>query len=261
MDVLVVVDEEQARHRAPETGIHERDPADEPHVVAKRAHAARFVARSLERGAEGRLDETRHQPDGSHADDEREVIERHRIVEIHTERRRAGEPAQPVVPVGNRYPAVRRAPKHLRERERKHEKAESRGAQRDQAEGAGHERGAGERDRGDQPVADTELEMHERGEIGRDAEIRRVAECRQATVAEQHIDAGGEHGEDDHLACQVDVVLAGDERQKRQSHHQGEPLHAANFPKSPFGRKAMTRIIGRKRITYARSGSSATPKV
>src|SRR5207249_8141012 len=89
-----------------------------------------------------------------------------------------------------------------------------------------------------------------------------VAERRQPAVAEQQVDARREHRKDHDLAREVHVVLARGERHERREHDEGERrLHAANLPKRPRGRKAMTRIIGRKRITYARSGRSATPNV
>ena len=257
----MVVDEEQPRHRAPEARVDERDPADQPHVVAERAHPSRLVARALERRAEGRADEARHHPDGEGADHEREVIEGHRLVEIQAEGGRARKAAQPVVAVGHRHPAIRRAPQHLRERERQHEEAQARRAQRDQSERAAHQRRREQRDRRRHPVAEAELELQERRDVRGDAKIGGMAERRQAAVAEQQIDARGEHREDHDLAREVDVVLARDQRQSRGQHAEDNPPHAANLPKSPRGRNAITRIMGRKRITYARSGSSATPKV
>ena len=70
VDVLVVVDEEQPRHRAPEAGVDERDPADQPDVVAERAMRRGWSRVPLQRGAERRGDEARHQPDRDRGHDQ-----------------------------------------------------------------------------------------------------------------------------------------------------------------------------------------------
>ncbi len=97
-----------------------------------------------------------------------------------------------------------------------------------------------------------ELQRHQGRKIGGDAKVGRVAERRQAAVAKQQVNARGEHREDEDLACQVDVVLAEPERKKNQKYQEKKPglvFHAANFPNRPRGRKAITTIIGRNRIT------------
>ena len=265
MDVLVVVDEEQSRHRAPESGIHESDPADEPHVVPERAHAPRLVTRAAQRGAERRGDEHRHQRERNDGHEQREVVERSRAVQVDAEGRRPREAAQPVVAVGDRNPAVSRAPQHLRQRERQHEESEAGCAQRDPAERAGDERRREERDRRGGPVAESRLQRHPRPDIGREPEPRGVSERRQAAVADEEIEACGKNRGDEDLAREVDVVLSGPQRKSSQDddgeRHPCHALHISCRPKRPVGRKAMTTIIGRKRITYARSGSSAVPKV
>src|SRR5439155_5058954 len=120
-------------------------------------------------------------------------------------------------------------------------------AQRDQAEQARHQRGAEESRRRGDPVAEPELQPEQRRGIRRDAEIRRMAERRQPAVAEQQVDARREDGEDEDLAGEVDIELTRKQRNKGKKNEKPEQLHAANLPNSPRGRKAMTKIIGRKR--------------
>src|SRR5204862_6831187 len=97
--------------------------------------------------------------------------------------------------------------------------------------------------------AQAELQPEQRRGIRRDAEIRRMAERRQPAVAEQQVDARCEDGEDEDLAGEVDVELASHQGKGYQEAGQRSELHAANFPNTPRGRKAITKIMGRKRIT------------
>ncbi len=214
----MVVDEQQPRNSAPEAGVDESQPADHPHVVPERAHASRLVARSLQGRAKGRGDEARHEGDGDDRDHQAEVVERRRAVEIDAERRRPRQAAQAVVTVGHRHPAQCRSPEHLREREGQHQEAEAGGAQRDQAERRRHQRRADQRRRRGGEMPHAELQRHQGRKIGGDAKVGGVAERRQPAIAEQQVDARGEHREDEDLARQVDVVLARHKRKQNQKY-------------------------------------------
>ena len=97
--------------------------------------------------------------DGDH---QAEVVERGRAVEADAERRGPRQAAQAVVAVGHRHPAQRRAPQHLRERQRQHQEAEAGGAQRDQAEGRRHQRRADQRRRRGDEMPHAELQRDQR---------------------------------------------------------------------------------------------------
>ncbi len=74
-DEQVVVDVEQARDRAPERGEHEGEPLDQPDVMAEHAHAARLVARALQRGAERRARDAPDEEQRDREHDQREPVE------------------------------------------------------------------------------------------------------------------------------------------------------------------------------------------
>ena len=61
---LVVVEEQQPGHAAPEAREEEREEPDHPDVVAERGHAPRLVARAADARAERRGDEHRHRARG-----------------------------------------------------------------------------------------------------------------------------------------------------------------------------------------------------
>ena len=91
----------------------------------------------------------------------------------------------------------------------------------------------------------------QRRDIGGDAEIRGVPERRHAAKADQQIEAEREDRRDQDLAGEVDVEIAGKERQQQQQCGEqgcGDPLHAPTRPNRPCGRNAMTKIIGRNRM-------------
>ena len=91
----------------------------------------------------------------------------------------------------------------------------------------------------------------QRGNIGGDAEIGRVSERCHPAKADQQVQAEREDRRDQDLAGEIDVEIAGEERQqKKQCGEQGcgNPFHAPTRPNRPCGRNAMTKIIGRNRM-------------
>src|SRR5215470_2003402 len=96
------------------------------------------------------------------------------------------------------------------------------------------------------------------------ADPRGVPQRNEAAVTHQKVKARREYRGNEDLAGEIDVKVSAEHRERRQ--HQAEenpdePLHVLCLPNRPRGRKAITAIMGRNRITYARSGSSAEPKV
>src|SRR5450759_3917321 len=113
-------------------------------------------------------------------------------------------------------------------------------------------------------MAQTEFEIEQRREVSCRAEKRRMTEGRQAAVADQQIKARRENHGDEDLARQVDVEFPRRQRetdQRQRQHYAACAAHAATFPNNPRGRNAITKIIGKNKITYARPGSNAVPKV
>src|SRR5437016_8377637 len=105
MDVLVIVNEQEARDRAPEARVDEGDPAHPPDVVTERAHAARLVAAAAERGTERRSDESCHHPERDEGHREREIVERRRPIETDPEWRAPRKPGKALVCLGDCRPA------------------------------------------------------------------------------------------------------------------------------------------------------------
>src|SRR3954451_13473461 len=91
----------------------------------------------------------------------------------------------------------------------------------------------------------------QRGEVRGDAEKRRMSERRQPAISDQQIEAQRKDRRDQDLASEIDVKIAGEEREGRQQHgknRERQSAHAPARPNSPCGRKAMTTIIGRNRM-------------
>ena len=89
-------------------------------------------------------------------------------------------------------------------------------------------------------------------------EQARVAERREARVADQDVEREREDGPEQDLAGNVDVVgVADPDRQCREQHeHEGDggalgrnPAHETTLPNRPCGRSTRIASIGRNRMT------------
>ena len=205
------------------------------------------------REAEGRGDEQAQQRPGQEGGGEREVEEGQRRVEDAQARQaRARHAGYPVITLGEGDPPEGQAPDHHAERERDHEEVRAGGADGDEAEdGRG---GSREQHAGDEtaPEADAALGGEQRHRIGAHAPVRGMAQGRHAGIAQQHVEAHGEDGDDEGL---------GDERERIRGQERagegeepggatGEQRAAAHHerPKRPVGRMARMAAMGAKSV-------------
>ena len=186
-----------------------------------------------------------------------EIIERDGAGEIDPEGARAGGDAHAVVAAGEADPAIGEAPDDLADGERDHQEAQAPGAERERADDAGEHGAGGQRAEGggkgremggsDQPGID----------VGRHAEEGGLGERDHAAVAEQHVEAECEEGEDEDLAGDRDVEDSGEEpgqdgeegRDEERGAERAGEAHWATRPKRPSGLTMRAMIIGRKRMT------------
>ena len=256
-DELVVVEEQQARDAGPEAGEDDGQVADEPDVVAERRHAPRLVAGADEACPERRAHEDGHGDDGGQEYEQRRVVEGRRAAQAEPERRGPGRYVDAVVAVGEARPAVGDAPQDLPDGQGDHEKADAGGAQREHGEDLRH--GNGQHDGGEtgEKVA-VPGRQHESGDVARHGEQPGMPQRGEAGVADQHVEGERQHGPQQDLAGDVDVVGVSDpERQAEQGdEHQGdagatgrELPHVATLPNRPCGRSTRMSSIGRNRMT------------
>src|SRR6266536_2175998 len=212
-DEAVVIGPQDAGHSREGAGQHEGHVLVKPHVVAQGLHARLAPADALEAQAEGRDDdEAEHRPDRGR-DQERKVEEWQRSAEGERAQLGPRHAGDAVVPLGQRHPPERESPDDHAQRERDHEEVGAARADGDEAEdrrGDGRQRDAG---RGAAEKPHLALGGEERHHVGGDAEIRRLAERRQARVAQEHVEAHREDAEDERL---------GDERQRIGRHHRAQ---------------------------------------
>src|SRR5262249_16228719 len=104
--------------------------------------------------------------------------------------------------------------------------------------------------------------------IASDAEIAGVTERDHPAVAEHHVDREREQRIDEHLARHIDVELVADDPRQPDEDERangerddGGTRHICTRPNNPCGRNTSTSTIGRNRTKYARSGTSAMPKL
>ena len=89
------------------------------------------------------------------------------------------------------------------------------------------------------------------GGIGGDAEQRGVAKRDQPGVTGENVQAEREHGVEQDLAGDVDVIIAAqpvwqsDEHEQRDRQGDDTPAHGTNLPNRPCGRKISTSSMGR----------------
>src|SRR5258708_39683782 len=83
-------------------------------------------------------------------------------------------------------------------------------------------------------------------------------------IAREEIQAEREERRDQDLAGEIDIKIACEGRQQEKKATKqggGNPFHAPTRPNKPWGRNAMTKIIGRNTVIYASSGNTAVPNV
>ena len=134
---LVVVEEEQPGHPAPEAREEEGEEPDHPDVVAEGGHAPGLVARPAQGGPERRGDQHRHRPEGEHEHHEGRPVEVGRRGERQPERARPPAHRDAVVAVRDADPAIGDTPDDLAERQGDHHEPDAGAAQREHREQRG----------------------------------------------------------------------------------------------------------------------------